>query len=265
MKNILLSKKLVKIPGRFAGSKKGDNGKVLIVGGSEDYVGALALAGVASMRSGADSTLIMCPERAAYAINALSADLVTRKLKGRDLSLRHFASIAPYLNNADALLIGNGIRERRSSDALIKKIITAFRGPKVLDARALFVFDEKKLNNALLLPNPKEFIALKKRIDIGRLIASGNIIVTKGYPTKIMAGKKIYISTANPSITKAGTGDVLAGLAAGFLAQSHGDIEQSALNSVYFWHQTADILSRKKKGFTYLASDLAKEIIIYRT
>jgi NAD(P)H-hydrate epimerase len=263
MRNILLSKKLVEIPRRLVGSKKGDNGRVLIVGGSEQYVGALALAGVAAMRSGADSVLVACPEKAAYAVNALSADLVTKKLKGKDLLLAHYASLAPYFGKADALLIGNGVSGQRSSDALIKKMIASYKGPKVLDARALFVCDDKQLKNAILLPNPKEFIMLQKRVTIGRILANGNIIIAKGYPTKIMAGKNIYTSSTNPGITKAGMGDVLAGLAAGFLAQSHGDLKQSALNAVYFWHTTADILARRKRGYTYLASDLAKEITIH--
>ena len=65
--------------------------------------------------------------------------------------------------------------------------------------------------------------------------------------------------TGNPGMTKAGTGDVLAGLCAGYLAQSH-DLFQSAVNGTYFNGLIGDILLKKKKGFTYLASDMVDEI-----
>ena len=60
-------------------------------------------------------------------------------------------------------------------------------------------------------------------------------------------------------MTKGGTGDVLAGLCAGFLAQSK-NLLQSAVNAVYFNGLIGNILLKKKKGFTYLASDMVKEI-----
>ncbi len=60
-------------------------------------------------------------------------------------------------------------------------------------------------------------------------------------------------------MTKGGTGDVLAGLCAGFLAQSK-DSMQSAINASYFNKKIGDILLKKKKGFTYLASDMVSEI-----
>ena len=60
-------------------------------------------------------------------------------------------------------------------------------------------------------------------------------------------------------MTKGGTGDVLAGLAAGFLAQSK-DLLQSAVNAAYYNGLIGDILLKRKKGFTYLASDMVGEI-----
>ena len=60
-------------------------------------------------------------------------------------------------------------------------------------------------------------------------------------------------------MSKAGTGDVLAGLTAGFLAQSK-DLLQSAVNAAYFNGLIGDILLKKKKGFSYLASDMVEEI-----
>ena len=60
-------------------------------------------------------------------------------------------------------------------------------------------------------------------------------------------------------MTRGGTGDVLAGLCAGFLAQSK-NLLQSAKNAAYINGMIGDILLKKKRGFTYLASDMVEEI-----
>jgi NAD(P)H-hydrate epimerase len=60
-------------------------------------------------------------------------------------------------------------------------------------------------------------------------------------------------------MSKAGTGDVLAGLCVGFLGQGLS-LLQSAVNADYFNGLIGDILLKKKKGFTYLASDMVWEI-----
>ncbi len=49
-----ITKKDIKLPKRKAKSHKGDNGKALVIGGSRDYAGAVALAGLAALRSGVD-------------------------------------------------------------------------------------------------------------------------------------------------------------------------------------------------------------------
>jgi NAD(P)H-hydrate epimerase len=256
MKPILVTKKLIQLPLRKNNSSKGDNGRVFILGGSKEYIGAPALAGIAALRSGADSVVIAAPEKTAWAINCLSADLVTKKLKGEYLCPAHYPDIVRSFNKIDCLLAGPGIFEKASSLRLLKKVLHAFQGPKILDAGALCAFDEKKLQNAILLPNAKEYKLLNASCTLQYLIQHGNVIVQKGATSRIMAHNKHYYNkTGNAGLTKAGTGDVLAGLCAGFVAQSH-DLLQSALNASYLLGKNADLL-HKKCGFSYTASDLA--------
>ena len=68
-----------------------------------------------------------------------------------------------------------------------------------------------------------------------------------------------YNKTGNAGMTKAGTGDVLAGLCAGFFAQSK-DIFKSAVSAAYINGMIGDILLKKHKGYSYLASDIAEDI-----
>jgi len=88
-----ISKKNIILPTRKKQSHKGQNGKVLVIGGSRDYVGAVALAGLAALRSGADWVTIAAPEKVGYAINAISPDLVVKKYKGDDFCVNRAKDI----------------------------------------------------------------------------------------------------------------------------------------------------------------------------
>ena len=260
MKTTTITKSLVHLPRRAQNSHKGDNGRVVIIGGSPEYIGAPALAGIAALRSGADSVVIAAPEKVAWAINCLSPDLVTRKLTGRWLTTRHYATLMKLAASADCVVIGGGVHPRPQSLALIKKITGAFAGQKVLDAAAITSFDRAHLRNAALTPNLREYERLRRYADVDRLVASGNIIVAKSWRTKIYNARGVWENrTGNPGLTKAGTGDVLAGLLAGFIAQSH-DILQSAINAVYFLGILGETIYKKKRGYYYLASDLAEAV-----
>ena len=87
-----------------------------------------------------------------------------------------------------------------------------------------------------------------------------NVIILKGPIDEIITKNRIfYNKTGNAGMTKAGTGDVLAGLAAGFYAQTKDKIKAAKM-AAYYNGLIGDILLKKKKGFTYLASDMVAEI-----
>ena len=100
-----ISKKYIKLPKRRKDSKKGDNGRVLIIGGSKDYIGAVALAGLAALRSGVDWVTIAAPEKVGWAINALSPDLVVKKYKGDDFCAARAKDILNFEKEFNAILI----------------------------------------------------------------------------------------------------------------------------------------------------------------
>ena len=104
----------------------------------------------------------------------------------------------------------------------------------------------------------KKSIIIKKSIK--KFLDKNNVVLLKGKIDIIISKDKIFfVKGGNPGMTRGGTGDVLAGLCAGFLAQSK-DLIQSAINASYFNKKIGDILLKKKKGFTYLASDMVEEI-----
>ena len=258
-----ISKKEVKLPKRKATSKKGDNGRVLIIGGSKDYVGAVALAGLAALRSGVDWVTVAAPEKVAWAVNSLSSDLVTVKLKGDYISLKHVEKIKKLAKKYDVVLIGNGMGLRNETKQFLKKIIK-IKNLKVVDADGLNQIRLQDVKNSILTPHHKEFSILLKNSGLDennfRKSLKNNVILLKASVDQIISKNKVLFNkTGNAGMSKAGTGDVLAGLTAGFLGQGLS-LFQSAVNAAYFNGLIGDILLKKKKGFTYLASDMVEEI-----
>ncbi|MBI2655943.1 NAD(P)H-hydrate dehydratase [Candidatus Woesearchaeota archaeon] len=280
-----VTKKDVKIPERRKDSRKGDNGYVLAVGGSKDYAGAIALAGIAALRSGCDLVKIIAPEKVAWAVNAYSPDLVTMKIKGDYFRLSHFSSVKKEMEKFDVLLIGNGIGLNNETKKFCKKAVKEIKKFKVIDADAIKSISMQNCENSIITPHAKELEYFLANSKINKTILNkinnekgitiksnlikkitqkfldrNNIILLKGNIDAIISKNNIfYVRGGNAGMTKGGTGDVLAGLCAGFLAQSK-DILQSAINASYFNKKIGDILLKKKKGFTYLASDMVGEI-----
>jgi NAD(P)H-hydrate epimerase len=245
------------------GSHKGDNGKVLIVGGSKEYVGALALAGLAALRTGVDTVVIAAPERVAWAINSLSPDLITRKFEGDYLRLRHAGEILRLAKKFDVVLIGNGLGTKKETQCFVKKVVKKIDKAKVIDADGIKAISLKEVKNAIITPHRKEFeLLLKnskiKEMELKRSLGS-NVILLKGRIDKIISRDKIsYNKTGNEGMTVSGTGDVLAGLCAGFLAQTK-DAFKSACYAAYINGSLGDLLKRKK-GYSFIASDLVEDL-----
>lgn len=280
-----ITKSQIKLPKRRKDSHKGDNGLVLVVGGSKDFVGAVALAGLAALRSGCDLVKVIAPEKVAWAINTYSPDLITKKFHSEIFLPKHFNLVKKEMNKFDVLLIGNGIGLRNETKKFCKKTIQEINKLKVIDADAIKSISMGNIENSIITPHAKELEYFLKNSNVQKSIIEkinnekniikksqqikkatqkflnkNNIILLKGKIDIIVSKNKIfYNKTGNAGMTKGGTGDVLAGLCAGFLAQSK-DLLQSAINAAYFNGLIGDILLKKKKGFTYLASDMVEEI-----
>lgn len=233
--------------------------RVLVVGGSDEFIGAPFLVGIAALRSGAESVIIMAPEKVAWAINALSPDLITKKLKGKYLALRHTAAICRQLKTADILVLGNGATTRVETAALLRSLMLR-PGKKVVDADALKVLRRNATANAILTPNEREWKILNEENNIRKLLKKNIVIVRKGFPTAIIsAAKTFHMSRVNRGLEKAGTGDILAGLCAGFLARGFSLLD-AAKKAAALGNKIADLLTKKKKGYYFLASDIAEEL-----
>ena len=281
-----LSKKDIRLPKRDPKSHKGDNGKVLVIGGSRDYVGAVALAGLAALRSGAEWVTIAAPEKVGWQINALSPDLIVKKYRGDDFCASRAKDILKLSQEFDAVLIGNGIGMHAKS--FCRKFVSECKKPMVIDADGIKAIEIWGIDNSIITPHIRELeillenskidkgiikkitnkklpiekrsLLIKKVLNNKKLKNKNVIILLKGPVDAIISKDKIkYNKTGNAGMTKGGTGDVLAGLCIGYLAQTK-NLFQSACIAAYINGLIGDILLKKKKGFTYLASDMVEEI-----
>jgi len=262
-------------------SHKGENGYALIIGGSEEYVGAVVLAGLAALRAGCDSVTIAAPEKVAWAVHKYYPDLISTKIKGSTFNIKNAKEMVKHAEKFDAVLIGNGITQK--ADKFCQYFIKKSSKFKVIDADALKSLAFKDFHNAVLTPHEtelemmlvnsgKEFLLpklkesnIKEKAEIlqGNLryfLQNNNVLLIKG-PTDIIISKNkiAYNRTGNQGMAKAGTGDVLAGLVVGFLAKSQ-DMFKSAVAASYVNGWVGDQILKRKKGYTFLASDIVEDL-----
>ncbi|MBN2367435.1 NAD(P)H-hydrate dehydratase [Candidatus Woesearchaeota archaeon] len=250
---------------------KGQNGKVLVIGGSEDYPGAVILASIAALRTGVDIVTVCAPEKVSWTINNYCPDIITKKFLGKELDLTHAKEIIALSENFDCILIGNGLGIKKD---FVNKIIRSIEKPKVIDADAIKVANASLVVNAIFTPHIKEFeILTENTIPKAEIAKAGkdqkikemqdaindNIILLKGKEDLIFGKDKMHQNkTGNNSMTVGGTGDILAGLCAGFLAQTN-DLFESAKKAAYINGKAGEHMY-KQKGYCYFASEMLEEM-----
>ena len=262
---------------RYPDSSKRDFGCLLVVGGSEVYSGAPALAGMAALRTGCGLVVIAAPTGVATAIRAYSPDLIVHPLSGNVISANCTDELSRLLEYCDALVIGPGIGrnpETREAISSILKTAAQKRKPTLIDADAIRALaDRRNLlgeTSAIITPHAGEFSALsgtevpndwRKRVSICKSFALEHscVVLLKGHNTVVTDGQRVKINpTGNPGMAVGGMGDVLSGIIGAFLAQ-RSDRFLSAVAGAYV-HGSAGDLVRKRTGFHMVASDLIEAL-----
>lgn len=255
-------------------SHKGDFGKLLVIGGSKRYTGAPALvaySAIASLRAGADLVLVAAPKRAADIIASFSPNLITEPLEGDFVSMKHSKTLDYLMRKFDAVSIGSGLGIEKETEGFVKKFVGKIKKPCVIDADAIKVLKKKRLGgNFVLTPHAYEFYHIsgeKPKHDImgrAKVVEKfakkiGATILLKGAVDIISDGKQTAMNkTGNPYMTTGGTGDVLAGICGGLLAQGISPFK-AACASAYITGKAGD-LAAKDKGPGLLATDIIEKI-----
>ncbi|MCL1810852.1 MAG: NAD(P)H-hydrate dehydratase [Methanomassiliicoccaceae archaeon] len=220
-------------------SHKGDNGKLLIIGGGP-YYGAPAMSALAAMRVGADIVRVAVPENCSHTVASFSPVMMISSLPGDSLRSEHLPLLLKLSQQHDAVLIGPGIGISDGTAATVRKFVKECGAPVVIDADGLSALGTGFVSNgkAVLTPHHKEFEKLGgDPMGAGDPVKemakrTNSVILLKGRTDKISDGERTRSNlTGSPGMTGAGTGDVLSGIVAGLLSKGMSCFDAAALGA----------------------------------
>lgn len=240
---------------RPADTEKRRQGRLLIVGGSDDFPGAVLMNTLAALRAGAGLVTTALPRtlvpRVAPAIpEAMWRGLATDRRGG--LAVAALTRLRPALAAKDTLLAGSGMGP--DATGFLRKLVKAYAGPLVLDADALrpaVVAAARREAPLVLLPHAGEFrrlagAAMTPASGRAYARAQGAIVVLKGPVTCVTDGRRTtFLPFGGPVLARGGSGDLLAGIVAAVLARraTLGLDAFDAVVTAAVWHgRAADLL-----------------------
>jgi ADP-dependent NAD(P)H-hydrate dehydratase / NAD(P)H-hydrate epimerase len=260
---------LLEVPRKRADSTKYSAGSVLVVGGSRGLTGAPMLAALAAFRADAGYVAVAAPESTLPVLETALLEVVKRPLpedsSGRLLP-RSSDAILEAAEKADAVAIGPGLGRSDGTVELVRILLEQLELPVVLDADALWQLEPfARAAPTVLTPHSGELARLiglesrdvdAHRLDAARRTASryGAIVLLKGAGTIVASPREgvLVAGYGTPALATAGTGDVLTGIVAAFLAK--GMDARLAAGAAAVAHGVAAELVEPQPGT--IASDL---------
>lgn len=245
---------------------KFDAGIVTILAGSPSMQGAPLLAAIGALRAGAGLVKLFCPypeiQFGAYPLEIIKEVFDPEKPE----------KFLEWTNRSQACLIGPGLGRDDSIKKLLKNVLPKIRVPTVLDADGLDFIAHVKCTlpkKLILTPHRKEMEKLlkgestseitEKLLETCKAFARKKkaVLALKGWPTFLFSEEEtVFInSTGDPGLATAGTGDVLAGIMAGLLAQGLTLIDSAKL-AVFIHGLAGENAAQEKTPYCLIASDL---------
>lgn len=239
------------LPARPADGHKGTFGNVLVVAGSGGYWGAPALAGRAAYRAGAGLVGVATPTAVRPTVVPQLPEATYPQVRGEvQLDAADLETLADLAGDWAAWLVGPGLGD---AGAFVGAMLDAAGDlpPLVIDADGLNALARQERwpgrlpAGTILTPHPGEMARLMgldlaelkelDRVTVARDQAAAweQVIVLKGAYTIVAApnGRAVLVPIANPALATAGSGDILAGIIAGLLAQRADPFEAAALGA----------------------------------
>ena len=276
-KRITVTPKLVKdlIVPRIATSRKGDNGIVLVVGGSRIYHGAPILASIAALRSGTDLVFTAVPKSNIIAVRAYSPDIIALPLPDDKLTsglVNRLMAMLPKKPHTAAIGMGMSIAKPEALVSLIRQLRNA-EIKLLLDASALIpeILREIAGTGTIVTPHAGEYKRLfEKHPGTNEDVQTSTVqtdakdygitIVLKGSINIISDGVSEYtavIKRSTPAMTVGGMGDVLSGLTVGLLTK-YSSFNASILG--VFLNGVAASLAYERVGLHMVATDVIEDL-----
>lgn len=254
-------------------SHKGENGRVLVIGGGP-YTGAPSLAAMGAYRIGVDLVQIATPESSYITISSYSPNLIVHGMQGAIFSSSNLDQVLGLANLVDVVLIGSGLgRDPRTQEA-VREFVKECGKPMVIDADAFSALSMNpellKGKKGIVTPHSREFATLfgrslpgdlDERAGVVREASAriGMTVLVKGMVDVISDGDRTKFNrTGNPGMSVGGTGDVLAGICAGLLAKGVEPFEAARMAA--FTNGAAGDLAFSDLCYGLMATDVIDNI-----
>lgn len=265
------------VPNRPDNANKGTMGTLLSICGSFGMAGAAILAGKSALRCGVGLEKLAIP-KSIYPIAAgsilESVFLPLSETSDGKISRTNIPRLLLEAKKSTAVLLGCGLSACDDTKALVKSFVENCTAPMVLDADALNCIADnpgilkKRKSDIIITPHPGEMGRLcgitAKEVNAGRVDVAlsfakkyGIITVLKGSGTIIASpnGQALLNTTGNSGMATGGSGDVLAGMTAGLLAQGKSAFDCAAA-AVYLHGLSGDFAAEKLGKISILPSDI---------
>jgi hydroxyethylthiazole kinase-like uncharacterized protein yjeF len=261
-------------------SNKGMYGHVLVLGGSVGKAGAAGMAGIAVLRAGAGLSTVGTPKSVLPTVAGYHPEVMTEALEETEIgsiSLRAlgYGHVDALVKGKTVLAVGPGISRHNETSEFVRTVVKKFVTPMVLDADGLNAFEGRatELNGhertIVITPHPGEMARLlgsavrdvqRDRVNTARTFAREHelIVVLKGDRTLIAhPDGTVWVNpTGNPGMATGGTGDILTGMTAGFLAQHPKQAPETVIAAVYLHGLAGDVACEDKGEHSLIATDL---------
>jgi len=227
-------------------------GHLLVLGGSRSYPGAVLMAVLAALRSGVGLVTAFVPQSLAPAFAARAPEAMWVGLPetpGGGLALAGLALVRARLLRATAFALGPGLGAEAESRALVEDVKRA-RLPLLLDADALQppVLAATSGKRVVVTPHAGEFARISGGADLRAFCSkkTGLVVALKGPTTRICGVKGVVYHSffGGPVLARGGSGDLLAGLVGGLLAQTPAEPLSAAARGVVWHGLAADALAQ---------------------
>lgn len=264
------------LPKKSDDSNKGDFGHVLVIGGSEGMAGSVCMTAESTLRSGAGLVTVAVPDCILSVVATKLTECMTLPLPSEDgkISQISLKTIAQFIPNVNTIVIGMGGRVYIGLASVIEFLLDKFEGTLIIDADGLNILAKhddlllkKRKCELVLTPHPGEMSRLLRITTADVQSNRENVaesfsnlydlcLVLKGKNTVICSKEHKFINpTGNVGMAKGGSGDVLAGMIAGFSAQGAKKEYASCLGT-YLHGLSGDIAVKDKTEYCLTATDI---------
>jgi hydroxyethylthiazole kinase-like uncharacterized protein yjeF len=277
--NLITAREVAPLVGpRPLAANKGSFGHVLVIGGSLGKAGSVAMAGMAALRSGAGLSTVATPKSVLATVAGFHPEVMTEPLDETDagtISARASERLDALIKAMTVLAVGPGISRNPETSEFVRSLVVKSKTPLVLDADGLSAFEGRagELNgqgrSLVITPHPGEMARLtgstvaavqRDRINLARTFAREHelIVVLKGHRTLIaqLDGTVWVNTTGNPGMATGGTGDILTGMVAGFIAQNPEHIGEAVIAAVHLHGLAGDVACESMGEHSLVATDL---------